>query len=58
MVMAHTHALHISYNQLNSELQQNSTPLKHIGGFDWPPEETQWKASNPDGLSLRLSSPI
>ena len=47
MVTANTHALHISYIQLNPELQQNSTPLKNVGGFCLAPRRDTVESNQP-----------
>lgn len=47
MVTADTHALHISYVQLNLELQQNSTPLKQVGGFCLAPRRDTLESNQP-----------
>lgn len=47
MVTADAHALHISYIQLNSELQQNSTALKHAGRFCLAPRRDRLESNQP-----------
>lgn len=47
VVTADAHALHISYIQLNPELQQNSTAFKHVGRFCLAPRRDRLERNQP-----------